>query len=247
MINELEIWSVLLANPTFGNEIQNLLDIGELIWLRGWAEANAGNVSIRLPESITESLIQLLHCNVKNYVWFLVSSTGSRYREFNKLGLQNFNLIGLDKADFKSGISNKQIIFPEYRKPTSEWVTHLSVHEWLYQNRDNDTIVLHAHPTDWITISNCRKYKDSKPELIKEIRESLPELNIYFPQGITLLPFAVPGSDELAELTVKGLNQSKIVIWEKHGILITAKDVNCAFDYLEIVSKAASVYLAHGN
>lgn len=221
------------------------MDIGELIWQRGWAEANAGNVSIRLPDSLSGDIQEILNIKNKNYIWLLVSSSGSRYREFRKLGFSNFNLIGIDKDEFSSEKTDTQIIFPDEREPTSEWITHKAVQQWLINNREDETVILHAHSTDWIIISNSIDYEESKPELIKEIRDGLPELNIYFPKGITLLPFAPPGSEELAEITLRGLVQSNIVIWEKHGILITAKDINCAFDYLEIISKAATVYLGN--
>ncbi|MFO7660134.1 MAG: class II aldolase/adducin family protein, partial [Candidatus Cloacimonadaceae bacterium] len=55
--------------------------------------------------------------------------------------------------------------------------------------------------------------------------------------------YARPGSDELAVITEAALSETNIVIWERHGILVTAENVNAAFDYLEIMSKAAKVYL----
>lgn len=241
MINlEAEIWKVLLNDIVFGPELQNLLEIGELIWQRGWAEANAGNVSLSISNETVQSLAKVTGNIDPSHQWFLVSAKGSRYREFKKLGFSNFVLAGCDpeENDIKS------VFIPETRKPTSEWATHLSIQNWLQTHRAKDKIVLHAHPEDWIIISNLPEYKINKSLLAKEITECLPEIDFYFPGGLILLPYATPGSEGLAEITTAALKDSSVIIWEKHGIVVTAENVNLAFDYLEIMAKAAKVYLA---
>lgn len=252
---ETRIWNILCEDTEFGPELLNLLDIGELIWQRGWAEANAGNVSLRITDILVDEIVPLIHDNsvkvsspksrldLTDYNWFLVSAAGSRYREFKKLGFQNFVLIASSQFQIKEQLHEKLITFPLYRKPTSECATHIVVQNWLHNHRPQDKVVLHAHPTDWIILSNLAEYGTDKQKLINDITKCLPEVNIYFPEGFVLLPYTKPGSDELAWVTEAALSDTNIVIWEKHGILVTAENVNAAFDYLEIMSKAAKVYL----
>jgi rhamnulose-1-phosphate aldolase len=231
-----------------------LLDIGEMLWNKGWSEANAGNVSVRLPEDLIkehESLFTSLFpiskaaifSKAADYAWYLVSATGSRYRDFRKSLFESFVIVGIVKSEVYDNSFSDEVVFPCHRKPTSEWATHSMIQQWLMLNRPKDRVILHAHPTDWIVIGSLPEYRDDKNGLAKRIRSGLPELDIYFPGGFALLPYAAPGSLELANQTLPAMVGSNVVIWERHGILVTAECVDIAFDYLEIVSKAAEVYL----
>jgi len=246
---ETAFWEALLSDKAFGPELQNLLHVGNLIWQRGWAEANAGNISLRLPQEMVHDFKPLFEkskksTNLTDFDWYLVSASGSRYREYTKLGFNNFIITGVEHFQKERNQIKNQIIFPDYRNPTSEWITHISVHNWLLLNRSTDKVVLHAHPTDWIILSNRSEYRVNKTKLINKITSCLPEISIYFPNGMVLLPYANPGSTQLADITKAALKKSNLIIWERHGILITAENVNTAFDYLEIMAKAAKVYLA---
>ncbi len=252
---ESKIWSILTEDAYFGPELQNLLEIGELIWQRGWAESNAGNVSLRLSDSVVNRILPLCFTSSNetvphksmpdpsDFIWLLVSVTGSRYREFKKRGFENFVILAKRKLADNQKLMTDYFTFPSTRKPTSECMTHLAVQQWLQKFRPNDKVVLHAHPTDWIVISSLAEYKSDKLQLNDSITNSLPEIHFYIPNGFTLLPYAEPGSEELAIITETALSDTKIVIWEKHGVLITADSVNRAFDYLEVIAKAAQVYL----
>jgi rhamnulose-1-phosphate aldolase len=211
-----------------------------------------------LPEDLVneyESLFtSLLHLsNANNYdkatdlAWFLVSATGTRYRDFRKILFKNFILVGAKKSEADDNSLSGEVVFPSQRKPTSEWAAHSVIQKWLMLNRPKDKVILHAHPTDWIVISSLPEYQEDKNELMKSIRSNLPELDIYFPGGIALLPYTAPGSLALANQTLSAIVGSNVIIWEKHGILVTAECVDIAFDYLEIVSKAAEVYLKVRN
>jgi len=179
-----------------------------------------------------------------DYQWLLVSATGSRYRNYAFTGFKNFIIVGLKKSELTANDIHSPLLLIKNRQPTSEWQTHLSVQSWLFNNRRNQKVFFHSHPTDWIIISNSKKYKEDKSALEKSIRDCLPELNFYFPGEIKLLPYELPGSKELAKITLDALDNSNVLIWERHGIVIIAENINQAFDYMEIISKAAAVYLA---
>lgn len=246
-----QFWVALTTDTAVLSELSDLLDIGTLIWQRGWAEANAGNVSLRLPDTInlsTQTEMQKM-CNsnldrdirLGEYTWYLVSATGSRFRQFARLGFQNFCLAGVPKSNHES--SEPQIIIPCDRKPTSEWISHLSIHTWLIDNLKQENVILHSHPTPWIALSNLPEYRNSPEELIADLYEFLPELKFYLPDGIAFTTYALPGSYCLAENTIANIYKSNVIIWEKHGVVIIADSVVKAFDLLEIIAKAAEVYL----
>ncbi len=250
---ESEIWDCLKSNPAMGLELDNLLEIGGLIWQRGWAEANAGNCSMRIPadfNNCSSSIYQFVRKMLRNQ-WkqthqsidlFLVSAAGSRFREYNKLEFENFVIV-IDPTSLSDldGIA-KCNIFPDTRKPTSEWQCHRAIHQWLRMHRSEDKVVLHAHPKEWIILSNLPEYQASKGKMVDRIYQILPEMNIYFPNGISLLPFEKPGSSRLAEITAQAIKDTSFVVWEKHGVLVSAQNVRTAFNRLEIMAKAAAIY-----
>jgi rhamnulose-1-phosphate aldolase len=258
MTLEMEIWQVLLNDISSFAEIADLLEIGERIWQRGWAEANAGNVSIRLPDDLISKNISIfnrilgsgsydLNQTADRYYWILVSATGSRYREFNKKGFDNFVLAAISLETLSSSDSDQVVYFPDTRKPTSEWPVHSILHNMMRRLQPEKRIILHAHPTDWIVLSNTDKYRTGRVKLEKMIRSNLPEIDIYLPQGIDLLAFSPPGSEELAQKTLESAYQNCVIIWERHGVVVIADKINTAFDYLEIISKGASVLLKINN
>jgi rhamnulose-1-phosphate aldolase len=249
-----DLWGHLLNHSQYSKELNDLFHIGSLIWRRGWAEANAGNVSLRLPKEIITELKSLLsellvsHSLVSpgtadDFYWFLVSVSGSRYRDYEFSGPVNFVITAVPKTneDNKNGITT--LHFLEGINPTSEWPIHSSVQIQLAESCRSERVILHAHPTDWIVIGNLDEYDTDCIGLAEKITSALPELEIYLPGRIALLSQAAPGSDKLAEMTLKGFKETKALVWQKHGIILIGDTVYEAFDLMEIVAKAAEVFL----
>ena len=69
------------------------------------------------------------------------------------------------------------------------------------------------------------------------------ETAFFLPEGIGYVGMEVPGSHELAKATLKSLKNHKVILWEKHGCLAVGQDVHEAFDRIDIIAKAARIYL----
>jgi len=264
---EQRFWEILTGSKPYGREIRDLQSISQCLWHKGWAEANAGNVSLLLDPTSDPQLLSILQLiyqqsgqealfDFAELEWYLVSASGSRFREYSGSGFGSFVLIGTkaynlapvartsiyqDKPMLEN--PNPMIVFPDTRPPTSEWITHHLTHDWLRKNRPAERVILHSHITDWIIISKIREYHNKPEELIKYIRSLLPELDICLPKGFAIAEFAPSGSSKLAEATLKYLPRTNIIVWEAHGVFITAENFNQAYDRMELLGKAAQVYL----
>jgi rhamnulose-1-phosphate aldolase len=216
-----------LKHPIHQNTIKKIAEISRLIHSYGWAEANAGNLSV----DITDTIKQFSHTEHK---WFIVSRTGSRYRQTAISPLENLLLIAASENDDN--------FFPEDAKPTMEWVSH----RCLQLNHDRFKIVLHTHPAEIVALSNLSIAQDTDL-LNRTLSDLLPELPLYLPEGIAIVPRANPGSAELCSLSNKALSNQKAMIWSGHGLLAFANDLDEALDYLEIVTKAARVLLLNNH
>ncbi len=213
------------------SQIKNLLEelrgVAGQINLRGWAEANAGNVSVNIGEIAGELY-------GREGQWFLVSRSGSRYRQMANDPLPHLVLVRMDEKG--------EEYFPANVRPTSEWTCHKLLQGHFREMGRADKVVLHAHPNSVIVLSQMAVYKDER-ELNKLLRQALAELEIFLPEGVATTSSAPPGSNELAHCSLKAIGSRNALIWQGHGLLCTGRNLNEALDYFEVVEKAATIAL----
>lgn len=205
--------------------LSKLAQVGERIWQRGWAEANAGNVSIRLTDYGSHE---------DNPILFLVSKTGSRYRQFGKDTMSNLTIIEVRGDSFRC--------LDPHAKPSSEWCAHLNLHNHFRKNGLKRRVVLHSHPDDVICLAQLPFFED-KVALYNELKDALPELPLFLDTGIHICDLHPPGSDALALASVCGLKDEKALIWKKHGLLTFGASLDEAFDSMEVMVKASKILL----
>jgi rhamnulose-1-phosphate aldolase len=127
-------------------------------------------------------------------------------------------------------------------RPSSEAPSHLAIHELLRQRGSGLTSVIHTHPDRLIALSHMPEFTNQSA-LNRLLWSMHPETSIVVPQGIGVVPYEVPGSEMLARATVKALAEHRIVLWEKHGVVAVGTDLDEAFDLVDTMDKAASIYL----
>lgn len=207
--------------------LDQLAKIGPLIWQRNWAEANGGNVSIRLgdyPDNFVEP------------VYYLVSRTGSRYRQFATDPMKSLMIVELHEDGWVGHD-------PE-AGPTSEWNAHIKIHRHLRSRGSAAGVILHAHPNAVIGISHQPVFKD-EARLNEVLSSMLPELPLFLPNGISCCGLHAPGSLELALASQCCLQDRNAIIWEKHGLLTIGETLDQAFDYMEVIVKACEICLTN--
>ncbi len=223
--------------------------IAGLLWQKGWAEANAGNISV----DITEILADL------SYKWdslasnplpisfeslsgsyFIITAAGSRMRDI----LESFSSVGIIRIGEK-GNRYYTISIAEMSTqfvPTSELPSHLMIHDFLRKNQMAQKAVLHTHPTELIAVSHIDKFA-GESEFNKMLRMMHTEIEAIIPEGIGYVKTLPAGSMDLAEATINAFNNHRIAIWEKHGCIAIGKTLSDAFDLVDILNKAATILI----
>ncbi len=127
-----------------------------------------------------------------------------------------------------------------FEKLTSELNSHLAVHDDQVTRRDLDFhAVVHAQPPHLTYLSHVPAYRDTTTMNQKILRWE-PESVVALPQGIGVLEFMVPGSDELMTANVAGLRTHEIVLWSKHGVMARSDlSVTRAVDRIEYAETGA--------
>jgi rhamnulose-1-phosphate aldolase len=188
------------------------------LWSRGWAEANAGNLSIRLSPTR-----------------LLVKRAGTRMRD-----LARDTQSGLCVLTHRSYSSDGSHPLPAGSRPTSELPTHLAVQQVLEQSRPGDRAVLHTHPTSLVAL--CHLVPDPK-RLLRVLLRMHVEAPILLEDRLTAIQVQTPGSEALARSTARALEQFSAVIWPFHGIVATGPDLASALDIMELTDKMARMAL----
>jgi rhamnulose-1-phosphate aldolase len=237
-------------NSFVEEEISKISEVAGYLWNRGWSERNAGNISFDLTDLIDFQNIDLSRYPFRKTdlpkasagLAFFMTGTGERLRDLIKSPQKAAGIIAIDKE-----ASGYYLIWggeskSEFR-PTSEFVTHIGLHLFNRERNNHNRCIIHTHPIELIAISHHPSLGCDEEALNKALWSMLPEIRVFVPRGISLAPYELPGSEALANLTIKGLVSRDVVLWSKHGALATGKDAIEAFDYLDVANKGAFIYL----
>lgn len=239
--------SILQGNAGLQREIEKVVEVAGYLWQNGWAERNGGNITVnitqwaddamqRLPpisdiKPIGTTLPSLRGC------YFFCKGTGKRMRDLARWPMENGSIIRIldDCASYV-------IIADQPVQPTSELPSHLAVHNRLIEQQSPYKATIHTHPIEIVAMSHNREFL-GKDVLTRLLWSMIPETKAFCPLGLGIVPYALPGSNALAEATLNELESYDVVLWEKHGVFAKGLDVLDAFDQIDVLSKSAKIYL----
>lgn len=227
--------------------VSEITDTAHYLWERGWAERNAGNISVNVTGLLSKKELELLfnsstirplqvgYSSLADQI-ISVTSAGSRMRDLAKNPWDHLCILKIDA----SGTHFKQ--WPEKnREPTSELPTHLTVHDMLIRTKSPAKALVHTHATELIALTQIRKFCSTE-ELNRLLWSMHPETILFIPEGLGFIPYEIPGTSGIADATAKALENHPVSLWEKHGILATGTTVTDAFDLIDLLTKSARIY-----
>ena len=145
------------------------------------------------------------------------------------------------------GCEQYEIVADAPVAPTSELPSHLAVHDYLLAKGSPYRASLHTHPIELVALTHSPKWlqKDAATHMLWSM---IPETRAFCPRGLGIVPYLMPSSVELAEATIKTLDEDyDVVMWEKHGVFAVETDILNAFDQVDVLNKAAQIYMAARN
>lgn len=240
----------LKTNKKVTRVIKDVSELADYLWQRGWAERNAGNISVNLSGMIKEEFGQMDEYPVfqldREYSaisggYFFVTGTGKRMRDLARNPMKNACILKVSDDGKKYHIisRNKNNLY-DFR-PTSELPTHLAIHEQLVIDKSPNRAVVHTHPNELVALTQIKQFQNES-ELNRLLWGMHPEAVVFVPNGLALVPYILPGTESIAKATLKRLKDSDVIMWEKHGTFAVGEDVLDAFDKIDIMSKSAQIF-----
>ena len=239
--------NTIFTNSELKKVTDKVCEVAGYLWEKGWAERNAGNISINITgidlgkiETLSSYPTKQLNFSLPALAnnLFFVTGTGKRMREVARNVWANCSIVVVhEDGKTYSIVSEGETVIP-----TSELPTHLGVHEVMVKRGGKDNVLVHTHPNEIGSLSLLPSIGNEKA-----MNEALwgmhPETYIVVPKGVGLIPYEVPGTDEIARLTVESLQSHDVIIWPKHGCLAIGSDLIETFDTIDTLNKSALLYL----
>lgn len=238
--------SILEGRPALQAEIGKVAEVAGYLWTNGWAERNGGNITVNVTHLVDEAIRALPAISEVKPIgatlpalkgcYFYCKGTGKRMRDLARWPMENGAVIRIldDCASYV-------IVADEPVAPTSELPSHLMVHARQMETGSGYRATVHTHPIELVAMSHHREFL-GKDVLTKLLWSMIPETKAFCPLGLGIVPYTLPGSNELAERTLRELEDYDVVLWEKHGVFAKGLDAMDAFDQIDVLSKSARIY-----
>ena len=250
--------SIINKRPELKRCIEQVAEVAGYLWQKGWAERNGGNIVVNVTDQINSQLstfnnskLSTLNSQLSNPIpigttlphlkncYFYCKGTDRRMRDLARAPMDNGAIIRIcDDCAHYEIIADKPVM------PTSELPSHLSVHNYLIAKGSPYKASLHTHPIELVAMTHHRPFLE-KDVLTKLLWSMIPETKAFCPRGLGIVPYMLPGSVALAEATIRTLDDNyDVVMWEKHGVFAVDTDIMSAFDQVDVLNKAAQIYMS---
>ncbi|MGM9736202.1 MAG: rhamnulose-1-phosphate aldolase [Candidatus Cryptobacteroides sp.] len=244
--------SILDNRPALKDAVWQVAETAGYLWTKGWAERNGGNITVNVTEYADDLMkampaisepkpIGVVLPHLKG-CWFYCKGTQKRMRDLARDPMANGSIIRIT-----DDCAHYEIVADTPVMPTSELPSHLSVHDYLLAKGSPYRASLHTHPIELVALTHSR-YFMTKDVATRLLWSMIPETKAFCPRGLGMVPYMLPGSVELADATIRTIDDDyDVVMWEKHGVFAVDTDIMSAFDQVDVLNKAAQIYISAKN
>ncbi len=229
------------------NYVQEMIEVTTNLYRLGWDERNGGNISYLLeenevlpflnPTEVIREIPMIFDATSLAGKYFIVTGSGKYFKNVQANPAENLGVIRV-KEDGKTlqllwGLENDAV-------PTSELPSHFMSHMARLEVDPENRIIMHNHATHLLAMSFTHDLDEKA--FTRTLWQMCTECLVVFPEGVSILPWIVPGTNEIGEATAAKMKETRLVLWPQHGIYGAGKDMDEVFGLIETAEKAAEVY-----
>jgi len=227
--------------------IQEMIEVTSNLYRLGWDERNGGNITYLVDEAEVQKYIDTtkvirnipMSFDGKELVgkYFLVTGSGKYFKNVQSDPENNLGILRVAEdahsVDLLWGYSDGGL-------PTSELPAHFMSHIARLAVDPENRVIMHCHATHLLAMTFSHEI--TSKAITRTLWEMCTECLVVFPEGIKVLPWLVPGSNEIGEATAKAMKDFRLVLWSFHGVYGAGRTIDETFGLIETAEKAAEVY-----
>jgi len=156
-----------------------------------------------------------LSARIPNTCWIAITPSGRNYRT---LSPEDVVIVDMDGKLVEGNL-----------KPSSELALHLAI----YRARADISAVIHTHS---IFASACAVARQAIPAIVEDLVQVVGG-------SVDVAEYALMGTGELAENTVRALGKKNAVLLANHGVVGCGSNLNEAMTACQLVEKTAQIYI----
>ncbi|WP_227589873.1 class II aldolase/adducin family protein [Demequina pelophila] len=211
--------------PTLDEMIAQIGECGYRICEIDASEAGAGNISVYMGWDVevrrhfpnAEEIELPVPAPALAGGTVLATGSGRRLRQIEAEPLSAIGAVKIHEGGLTGTLYTANT--RKFARLTSEFNSHLAVHQDQVERRGIDfQAVVHAQPPHLTYLSHIPAYR-SNERMNRAILRWEPETIVSLSQGICVLEFMIPGSEEMGKANVEGLRDYEITLWSKHGTM----------------------------
>ena len=167
----------------------------------------------------------------------LITGSGAYMHNVSASPIENIGIVEMNEA----GSAYRVVWGLMNRKPTSELPTHIMNHAIRMKATDGACrVIYHAHPNNIIAMTFVEPL-DART-FSRALWKAMTECVVVFPEGVGVVPWMVPGGNEIAKATSEQMKSYPAVIWAQHGLFVSGADFDETFGLMHCIEKAADIY-----
>ncbi|EUJ33960.1 rhamnulose-1-phosphate aldolase [Listeria floridensis FSL S10-1187] len=227
--------------------LREMVDTASNLYRLGWDERNGGNISYLLSEAEVADYLDVNHVlrripmdfdgSALAGKYFLVTGSGKYFKNVAKAPAENLGLIRIaaagDGVEILWGYSDGGV-------PTSELPSHLMSHIARLSVNPKNRVVMHCHATHLLAMTFTHDLDERA--FTRTLWQMCTECLVVFPDGVGVVPWLIPGTNEIGMATSDKMKETRLVVWPHHGIYGAGETMDETFGLIETAEKAAQVY-----
>lgn len=227
--------------------VQEMMNTTANLYRLGWDERNGGNISYLLDEEDVKPFLDLdkvireipmiFDASELAGRYFIVTGSGKYFKNVIDAPAENLGIVRVaangKSLDLLWGLENDAV-------PTSELPSHFMSHIARLAVDPENRIIMHNHASHLLAMTFTHEMDEKA--FTRTLWQMCTECLVVFPEGVSLLPWMVPGTNEIGEATATKMKETRLVMWPQHGVYGAGKDMDEVFGLIETAEKAAQVY-----
>ena len=203
--------------------VKEMVETTANLYRLGWDERNGGNISYLLTEEevrpfldvnqVIRQIPMIFDATKLIGKYFIVTGSGKYFKNVEKDPAANLGIVRIAEdgktLDLLWGLENNAV-------PTSELPSHFMSHIARLEVDPENRIVMHNHATHLLAMTFTHELEERA--FTRTLWQMCTECLVVFPEGVSIIPWLVPGTNEIGEATSAKMKETRLVMWPQHGV-----------------------------